>query len=46
MDDVGEYADWYSREKLEYRVKDLLTVKEFNYITLDGRYATAILEPV
>jgi SAM-dependent methyltransferase len=45
MDAVGEYADWYNREKLEMRVGDFLEVLDFNYITPNGIYATTHLRP-
>ncbi|HRK61594.1 MAG TPA: class I SAM-dependent methyltransferase [Candidatus Omnitrophota bacterium] len=43
-DSYGEYADWYSLEKLESRVGDFLTIKNFNYITRDSRYLMTTLE--
>lgn len=45
MDDVGEYADWYSREKLEYRVGDFLKIEKFDYIMENGMLCTATLKP-
>lgn len=45
MDAVGEYADWYTREKLEMRVGDFLEVEDFTYITPNGMYATTHLRP-
>lgn len=45
MDDVGEYADWYNREKLEYRVGDFLTIERFDYIMENGMFCTATLRP-
>ncbi len=45
MDEAGDYADWYSQEKLEHRVGDFLKVEKFNYIMQNGIYATVILKP-
>jgi SAM-dependent methyltransferase len=45
MDDVGEYADWYNREKLEMRVGDFLTIERFTYIMENGMFCTATLKP-
>jgi SAM-dependent methyltransferase len=45
MDASGDYADWYNREKLANTVSGILELEQFNYITQDGRYATAILRP-
>ncbi len=45
MDAVGEYSDWYTKEKLEMRVGDFLDVLDFTYITPNGMYATTHLRP-
>ena len=45
MDEVGEYADWYNREKLEYRIGDFLKIERFDYIQEDGALCTATLKP-
>ena len=42
MDEVGDYADWYSPEKLEAEAEGW-TLKQATYITDDGRYLTATL---
>lgn len=45
MDESGDYADWYNREKLERLVGDFLTVEKFTYIMRGGQYATMTLRP-
>lgn len=45
MDSVGQYADWYNQEKLQYKVGDFLKIEKFYYITENGMYATVILKP-
>lgn len=43
FDAVGNYADWYSLEKIEKTFGDLATIKNFSYITKDNRYLTVTL---
>jgi SAM-dependent methyltransferase len=42
MDEVGDYADWYSPQKLQREARGW-TLQEATYITPDGRYLTARL---
>lgn len=44
FDEVGIYADWYNRDKIEYLVGDFLRVESCEYITNDDRYLVAILK--
>lgn len=44
FDEVGTYADWYNRDKIEYLVGDFLRVESCEYITNDDRYLVAILK--
>lgn len=44
FDEVGTYADWYNREKLEHVVGDFLRVEFCEYITNDDRYLVAVLK--
>lgn len=44
FDEVGTYADWYNREKLEHVVGDFLDVVFCEYITDDDRYLVAVLK--
>lgn len=44
FDAVGDYADWYNREKLELKFGQWFTVEECQYITPDDRYLVAILK--
>jgi len=44
FDEVGMYADWYNREKLEHYLGSFLTVVSCDYITTDDRYLVAILK--
>lgn len=43
FDQVGEYADWYSRDRLEQRFGDLFTVERCEYLTPTGQYLAAVL---
>lgn len=43
FDQVGEYADWYSRDRLEARFGDLFTVERCEYLTPTGQYLAAVL---
>jgi SAM-dependent methyltransferase len=45
MDEVGDWADWYDRKRLEVRFGDLFTVGRCEYLTPDGRYLAAVLDP-
>lgn len=40
---VGEYADWYSRDRIEQRFGDLFTVERCEYLTPTGQYLAAVL---
>lgn len=44
FDEVGTYADWYNREKLEHVVGDFLDVVFCEYITNDDRYLVSTLK--
>lgn len=43
FDSVGDYADWYNRDRLEQRFGDLFTVERCEYLTPDMRYLGAVL---
>jgi SAM-dependent methyltransferase len=43
FDQVGEYADWYSRDRLEQRFGDLFTIERCEYLTPTGQYLAAVL---
>ena len=43
-DAVGDYADWYTADKLAYMTEDFLTLHEWHYIREDHGYAVAILK--
>ncbi|MFI1485761.1 class I SAM-dependent methyltransferase [Streptomyces sp. NPDC020747] len=43
FDQVGEYADWYSRDRIEQRFGDLFTVERCEYLTPTGQYLAAVL---
>lgn len=43
FDQVGEYADWYSRDRMEQRFGDLFTVERCEYLTPTGQYLAAVL---
>jgi SAM-dependent methyltransferase len=43
FDDVGYWADWYNRERLEQRFGQWFTVERFAYLTPDSRYCAAVL---
>lgn len=45
FDAVGNYADWYNREKLEWKFGEWFQVEHCDYITPDDRYLVAILKP-
>jgi SAM-dependent methyltransferase len=45
FDRVGYHADWYSRERLEWRFGDLVNVTSYDYITNDDRYCVARMTP-
>ena len=49
FDSVGNYADWYNREKIEYRFGDMYEIKRLDYITkknnFSGQYLTVTLIP-
>jgi len=45
FDGVGNYADWYNKEKLEYKFGDIVNIDFFDYICSDGRYLVTILKP-
>lgn len=42
FDDVGAYADWYDREKIERMFGD--KISSFDYITPDERYLTVTIK--
>lgn len=44
FDEVGTYADWYNREKLEHVLGDFLKVEFCEYITNDDRYLVCVLK--
>lgn len=44
FDAVGNYADWYSADKLLYRFGDFLDLVSYDYICSDGAYCVAILK--
>lgn len=43
FDHVGEYADWYNRDRLEARFGDLFTIERCEDITPTGQYLAAVL---
>lgn len=43
FDAVGEYADWYSQQRLESRFGEWFAVERFSYLTGNGRYLAATL---
>lgn len=43
FDQVGEYADWYNRDRIEARFGDLFTIERFAYLTPNQRYCAAVL---
>lgn len=43
FDQVGEYADWYNRNRLQQRFGDLFTVERCEYLTPTGQYLAAVL---
>lgn len=43
FDDVGEWADWYDRDRIEQRFGRWFTVERFGYLTPDDRYCAAVL---
>lgn len=44
FDGVGDYCDWYSLDKINYKFGDFLSVKHFEYITEKGTLCVAILK--
>ena len=46
FDSVGKYADWYSQEKISYRLKGVCKIEKFNYITDDSRFLFVDLSPI
>lgn len=44
FDQVGEYADWYDRERLQARFGDLFTIERCEYLTPNGHYLAAVLK--
>ena len=45
FDTVGNYADWYSKEKIQHRLVGLYEVVQFEYITDDDRFCFVDLIP-
>lgn len=45
MDQVGQYADWFNRAKMEEMVGDFLTIEFCDYITSDNAFIVFILKP-
>jgi SAM-dependent methyltransferase len=43
FDSVGDWADWYDADRLEQRFGKWFKLTEFQYITHDDRFCTAIL---
>lgn len=43
FDQVGEYADWYSRDRIEQRFGDLFEIERCEYLTPTGQYLAAVL---
>jgi len=43
FDGVGDYADWYDRNKIERLFGDLFAVERLEYLTPNGRYLGAVL---
>jgi SAM-dependent methyltransferase len=43
FDAVGEYADWYDKEKVNRLFGDLFRTERFAYLTADRRYCAAVL---
>jgi SAM-dependent methyltransferase len=43
FDGVGQYADWYSAEKIKMKFGNWFNIEEFSYITEDYRYCAAVL---
>lgn len=43
FDSVGEYADWYDRDRIDSRFGDLFEVERCEYLTHDDRYLGAVL---
>lgn len=44
FDEVGDWADWYDRERLEKRFGDWFTVERFSYLTPDDRYCATVMK--
>lgn len=45
FDSVGDYADWYSLDKIMERFGEMFAVDRFAYLTADRRYCAAVLTP-
>lgn len=45
FDSVGDYADWYSEDKITERFGSTFTLDRFAYLTADRRYCAAVLKP-
>lgn len=49
FDGVGHYADWYNRDRIQYRWGHLFTIEKLDYITMKenffGQYLTVTLKP-
>jgi hypothetical protein len=43
FDGVGEYADWYSADKIRFKFGNWYTLDDFSYLTEDYRYCAAVL---
>ena len=43
FDAVGDYADWYSADKIKLKFGNWFNLEEFSYITEDYRYCAAVL---
>lgn len=43
FDGVGEYADWYSENKIKMKFGNWFNLEEFSYITEDYRYCVAVM---
>lgn len=45
FDAVGDYANWYSLDKITERFGEMFAVDRFAYLTADRRYCAAVLKP-
>jgi SAM-dependent methyltransferase len=43
FDEVGSWADWYDKQRLEDWFGEWFTVERFSYLTPDDRYCAAVL---